>query len=369
MDCYNQNTPATLSLNIFGGLSIHFIYLQLHQQMHSRISALRFVFITSVSVFLFFNIGCKKGNNSGDKDATPAATCSDGIQNQGETGIDCGGPCSACVKTKRDSVIEDYNTNYIGSNNFSSGWTGNVSTCDAGTIPQSSLDKTLQRINYFRRMVGLNDNIAWDTTKFPMYQQTALMMRANNTLDHYPPSSWLCYTTDGANGAKTSNLAMGSSTSSSVTQFMIDAGASNTAVGHRRWILHSTKTVFSVGSTDYTMSLGVVGFPGGNKKIPEFIAYPPKGYVPQSLVFARWSFGLPGADFSAATVTMKDQTGKAVSLTVLPVVKNYGDNTIVWEPQGIVTNSSTDVSYTVTVSGIQSAAETSYTYTVTLVKP
>lgn len=28
--------------------------------------------------------------------STPIATCSDGIQNQGETGIDCGGPCPAC---------------------------------------------------------------------------------------------------------------------------------------------------------------------------------------------------------------------------------------------------------------------------------
>lgn len=27
----------------------------------------------------------------------PAPTCSDGIQNQGETGVDCGGPCSACA--------------------------------------------------------------------------------------------------------------------------------------------------------------------------------------------------------------------------------------------------------------------------------
>ncbi|MBP6698398.1 MAG: T9SS type A sorting domain-containing protein [Flavobacteriales bacterium] len=27
----------------------------------------------------------------------PAATCTDGIQNQGETGIDCGGPCAACA--------------------------------------------------------------------------------------------------------------------------------------------------------------------------------------------------------------------------------------------------------------------------------
>ncbi len=27
----------------------------------------------------------------------PVATCSDGIQNQGETGVDCGGPCTACA--------------------------------------------------------------------------------------------------------------------------------------------------------------------------------------------------------------------------------------------------------------------------------
>jgi hypothetical protein len=32
-----------------------------------------------------------------DKDEnSPAPTCSDGIQNQNETGVDCGGPCAAC---------------------------------------------------------------------------------------------------------------------------------------------------------------------------------------------------------------------------------------------------------------------------------
>ncbi len=29
----------------------------------------------------------------------PTATCSDGMQNQGETGVDCGGPCQACAPT------------------------------------------------------------------------------------------------------------------------------------------------------------------------------------------------------------------------------------------------------------------------------
>ncbi|MEN9581121.1 MAG: hypothetical protein RJA70_4130 [Pseudomonadota bacterium] len=35
-------------------------------------------------------------DNGSGGGSPPAATCSDGIQNQGETGTDCGGPCSAC---------------------------------------------------------------------------------------------------------------------------------------------------------------------------------------------------------------------------------------------------------------------------------
>lgn len=54
--------------------------------------------LTSLSIALLLCLvagsviyyGCKK------KEETPATTCSDGIQNQGETGVDCGGPCSAC---------------------------------------------------------------------------------------------------------------------------------------------------------------------------------------------------------------------------------------------------------------------------------
>ncbi len=45
-----------------------------------------------LSIVVFIYNGC----SDDDKDNTPAATCSDGIQNQGETGIDCGGPCTSC---------------------------------------------------------------------------------------------------------------------------------------------------------------------------------------------------------------------------------------------------------------------------------
>ncbi|MBK9149901.1 MAG: hypothetical protein IPM26_02470 [Saprospiraceae bacterium] len=61
------------------------------------------------------------------KKEDPAATCSDGIQNQGETGIDCGGPCQACregihgkwksfpvapiLANFADSIIAEFKTN------------------------------------------------------------------------------------------------------------------------------------------------------------------------------------------------------------------------------------------------------------------
>ena len=270
--------------------------------------------------------------------------------------------------TSRETALEDYNTNYLGSEVSDPGWTGSTETCNAGTLPQATHDKVIKRINYFRRMVGLNDNTTLDPSKYGMYQDAALMMKANNALNHTPPDTWICYTQNGYSGASTSNLALGAHASNAVTLFINDPGASNTSVGHRRWILHSAKTQFSYGSTNSSMSLGVIGVAGGNTKIPAFIAYPPNGYIPQTLTFPRWSFGIAGADFSAATVTMTGDSGN-IPVTIISAGGNYGDKTIVWEPQGIVTNSNADVSYTVTVSGIAGAAQTSYTYTSIIFKP
>jgi hypothetical protein len=270
--------------------------------------------------------------------------------------------------TSRETALEDYNTNYLGSEVSDPGWTGSTETCNAGTLPQATHDKVIKRINYFRRMVGLNDNTTLDPSKYGMYQDAALMMKANSALNHTPPDTWICYTQNGYSGASTSNLALGAHASNAVTLFINDPGASNTSVGHRRWILHSAKTQFSYGSTNSSMSLGVIGVAGGNTKIPAFIAYPPNGYIPQTLTFPRWSFGIAGADFSAATVTMTGDSGN-IPVTIISAGGNYGDKTIVWEPQGIVTNSNADVSYTVTVSGIAGAAQTSYTYTSIIFKP
>jgi len=270
--------------------------------------------------------------------------------------------------TAREIALQDYQTNYLGSVVATTGWTGNTANCNAGSLPQTTHDKVLQRINYFRRLVGLNDNTTLDASKFAMYQETALMMKANSALSHTPPSTWACYSQSGADGAATSNIALGAGAADAVTLFINDPGSNNTAVGHRRWILHSAKTQFSYGSTNSSMALGVIGTAGGNTQIPPFIAYPPEGYIPQPLTFPRWSFGIPGANFTNATVSMTGPNGN-VPLNIISIAGNYGDKTIVWEPEGILTNSTSDVTYTVTVSGITGAPQSSYTYSTIIFKP
>lgn len=51
-----------------------------------------FVLLILFPAALFIYTGCHKDDNQ-------PASCGDGIQNQGETGVDCGGPCAACATT------------------------------------------------------------------------------------------------------------------------------------------------------------------------------------------------------------------------------------------------------------------------------
>src|SRR5829696_3181026 len=101
-----------------------------------------------LSLFAVASVILYSGCSKDDEDSTPVPTCSDGIQNQGETGIDCGGPCTACALSARDSVALDYNTNYLGSAINDPGWTGDEIVCNAGTVPQSTHDAVIKRVNY-----------------------------------------------------------------------------------------------------------------------------------------------------------------------------------------------------------------------------
>lgn len=252
----------------------------------------------------------------------------------------------------RQQVIDDYNNIYLQSavSNTQLGWTGNTSTCLAGTISDLAQTNTLARINYYRKLAGLSSMVTFDPTNDSKCQQAALMMAANNSLSHNPPASWLCYTSDGAQAAMSSNLYLGGHTASAVDAYMNDNGI--TFAGHRRWILNSRPPAFGHGSTINSDALWVVGFSGTGSATP--VTFPSEGYFPAPLVPASkyWSFGLYNAGFSSATVQMLDQSGSDVTINLFAVVNGYGDNTIVWQAPDVLTNSPYDVKYTVKVNNV-----------------
>jgi len=282
----------------------------------------------------------------------------------------------------REVAVNDYNNNFLTTswdlNELA--WTGDIASCNAGTISASVQNKTIQRINYFRRMCALDDNTTLNPALNASAQESALMQEANGSLSHCtgangaPCDTWLCNTPGAIQASQQGNLAWGTwNWVDPIELYMEDSGAGNVAVGHRRWILYSGGQEFGNGVTANRETLYVINNFGNppNNQLP-YIAYPPNDFIPAPLVYPRWSFGVPGfsVNFTNATVTMTDALGNNVPLTIIYNASvNFGDKSVVWEPVGINTNSPQDVQYTVTVSNIVGAPQTSYTYTTTIIQP
>jgi uncharacterized protein YkwD len=285
--------------------------------------------------------------------------------------------------SSRQSVLDYYNQVYLGNTSAQISWTGSQSSCVPGTTSAAFRDAVLQRINYFRAMAGVPANVTFSDASNLKAQAAALMMSANGQLSHSPDTSWKCYTTEGATGAGSSDLYLGSYSWNAISGYMLDPGSGNSAAGHRRWILYPQTQVMGTGdiptsSSYYSANALVVFDTHYSDPRPTtrdgFVAWPPPGYVPYPIVYARWSFSYPSADFSAAAVTMTSN-GASVSLAQSAVANGYGENTLVWIPLGMSDSAtwsrpSADTSYNVTVSNVKiGGVARSFSYTVTIFAP
>jgi uncharacterized protein YkwD len=262
------------------------------------------------------------------------------------------------------------------------GWNGDTSTCNAGTTTKEFQDAVLTRVNYYRAMAGVPDQIVFDTTLCSQAQQAALMMSANGTLSHNPPANWACYSQEGAQAASRCNLSWGNNGYDAVTSQMRDNGSNNASVGHRRWLLHpltqemGTGDVAGEGNYRKANAIWVVGNPGGPVAQSGAIAWPPSGYVPYPVVFARWSVTYRGASLGNASITMI-QDGNPVNIRVEPPPTGSATDTLVWVPHGLdASDSSTswprpseDTTYTIVVSGIDGVDVNQVSYEVTVFDP
>ena len=253
----------------------------------------------------------------------------------------------------REQVRSFYNAVYPTSDDIPMQTTANVATCTPGTNSTAYKEAVLRRINWFRAMAGVPASVSLNPTFSARDQDAAVIMSANNALSHFPPSSWSCFTANGANAASNSNIAIGNSGAAAVSAYIWDFGANNSAVGHRRWLLYPQTQLMGTGDVPAAGGFnsanaiwvfdGNYGGPRPATRTP-FVAWPPAGFLPYQLAYPQWSFALTNAILSAATVSMRSN-GVSVAAALQPYVTGYGENTLVWVPMGLNPASpSTDVS-------------------------
>ncbi|MBI3512241.1 MAG: CAP domain-containing protein [Bacteroidetes bacterium] len=245
----------------------------------------------------------------------------------------------------RKQAADDYKKN-IAETQFTSTdqlhWTGNIQGCKPGRVPGEVYRKLLMRINYFRRLAGIHDDIVLDSNWNHYAQAAAFIMYANDELNHDPGPGMKCYSDDGKIGANTSNLSttVGKGIEILINDEIQDGSTSNNDCGHRRWLLNSEAVKMGIGITDGTYATKVFSADDGNDhdtatyrgKVPEYFAYPFNGYVPYEVVFPKWSFSMPGgADFrSAAVAVTAGDEHVACVIVCRSTAAQYGDPTLVW---------------------------------------
>lgn len=269
----------------------------------------------------------------------------------------------------------------------------NVANCNEGKLKDSEKQNVLSIYNQIRIIHGLKPleyNANYDTD----VAKSALINVANSLLDHFPKTSYECYSQAGYNGSSTSNLYIFSAFGPSsipesrkgIEGWIIDKYVED--LGHRRNMLNPFLKYASFGRVDgYSkknpdnyltgMSLKVHQFPDFHNLSDwnqDFVAYPYHEY-PSSFFDGSWylSFSVVAdksniwnnnqalIDLSQATVTITGPNNSKLTITSLKYdYASYGvPNCIYWKTNGI----SKDILYNVTISNIKvQGTPKTYTY-------
>ena len=224
-------------------------------------------------------------------------------------------------------------------------WNEGAGTCDLGEVNDAARNDGVRRINLYRWLVGLlpvTRNVGVEEAQ----QACAIMMLRNGTLNHSPPSSWECYTAEGAGAAGSSNLAMGSGDpAGAVDQYLQDWGNEDT-MGHRRWILYPPYSAAGIGQAGSYNCLNV--FSWGSPSSRPWVAFPAPGPYPAQGVLGAWTFSADGVGSSTQVTVTRESDGADLGVTTALMSGSYGQPTVTFDPG----EAAAGETYVVTVTGL-----------------
>ncbi len=298
--------------------------------------------------------GCS-ANAVGPQEARATSTLT-----QGDAGADAGTRMSANALTSTASTgeaavctawasIRDRDTR-------ETVWTAGASQCAAGTLADATRTASTQWVNYYRQLAGLA-TVAEVASERADSQACAVMLERNGQLSHTPPASWACATADARETAARSNLSGNVGFPMSpwlAVRGWIDEGRELTnTLGHRRWLLSPELRTVTYGQTT-SFACQVLGLGARDPHAPRFVAWPPPGWVPTSVVGTTWSVSMNGINAAGTTLTVR-RDGVAVAVTPQPRASGYGDDTLSWEIPTLAAGSVYEVHV-----GVRGAASVDY---------
>lgn len=201
--------------------------------------------------------------------------------------------------------------------------------CDPGVLSQAGVNEGMRRINAYRWLVGLGP--ASTAVSHVQAQGCALVSAWNpaGAQAHEPSPESVCYTSDGAAGAGSSNIAWGSrSTVHAIDQWVEDRG-NETTIGHRRWILNpplsDVQLGLYVGGTSFggAACMSVFASSGMGRR-PEWFAFPPPGFSPVSAPTATWTFHAGWSFADVAITVTRASDGADLEIEILDLRQSGG---------------------------------------------
>lgn len=203
-------------------------------------------------------------------------------------------------------------------------WLPGPTECDPGTLEPAAIDDALRRINMFRWLVGLN-SVTYDESLNAMNQKCAIMEYKMGYLSHQPDPSVPCYTQEGAQGAGSSNLALGTGNAADAIDLYINDGGVP-SLGHRRWVLNPPFGPTGIGFAGAAQCLYAFGQGGGGSA--PWVAWPNPGYTPVEATSPTWSWSSSGGGGSATAKVTRVGDGADMPVTVEVLPYGYGPDTM-----------------------------------------
>lgn len=180
------------------------------------------------------------------------------------------------------TTIKEINNNQFISDDYLYSQLPNIETCFEGEINPAVNTRSLSILNQIRDLHNLSA-VQHDVNADIETQQSSLIQRANNFLDHTPSKSSKCISSIGLEGSKSSNLSLTEGNKDPANDLigLIDDAfniSDVSSVGHRRHLLNPFLQFTSYGQVRGASAIKVFDFANTSNssatETPPFVAFP-----------------------------------------------------------------------------------------------